>query len=132
MSILESKYKAVQALMRSFVANLSAEDQMMQPCPESSSTKWHPAHTTWFLGPLALQSFVVDYQTFQEKLDRLFNSYYISLGRESADRNRPRHFPDLRLVRSSRSASTLTTRWRDHSRVPQLPSVVSRQAGPQL
>lgn len=99
MSILESKYKAVQALTRSFVANLSAEDQMMQPCREARLTTRHPAYTT-----CVVQSLVVDYRTFQEKSDRLFNNYYISLGGESPDKKPSASFshPSLDEVLSFR------------------------------
>ena len=82
MSILESKYKAVRSMTRSLVASLSAEDQMVQSCPEASPVKWHQAHTTWFFETFVLRPFLVDYKPFREEFHRLFNSYYISLGEE--------------------------------------------------
>lgn len=87
MSILEAKYKAVRSLTRSLVANLSAEDQMVQSCPEANSIKWHQAHTTWFFETFVLRPYLIDYKIFREELHRLFNSYYISLGREMPDKN---------------------------------------------
>jgi hypothetical protein len=48
MSTLASKYKSVRSMTRSIAAGLSAEDQMVQSCPEAIPIKCHQAHTTWF------------------------------------------------------------------------------------
>ncbi len=66
----------------SLAANLSAEDQMVQSCPEASPVKWHQAHTTWFFETFVLRPFLPDYKPFHEEFHWLFNSYYISLGEE--------------------------------------------------
>jgi ergothioneine biosynthesis protein EgtB len=81
-SILDSKYKAVRSITRSLVAGLSAEDQMVQSCPEGSSVKWHQAHTTWFFETFILRPFLPNYRAFREEFHSLFDSYYISLGEE--------------------------------------------------
>jgi ergothioneine biosynthesis protein EgtB len=86
MSTLASKYKAVRSMTRSLTANLSAEDQMLQSCPEASPVKWHQAHTTWFFETFVLRPFVADYRPFHEEFHRLFNSYYISLGEEITEK----------------------------------------------
>jgi ergothioneine biosynthesis protein EgtB len=82
MRSLHSKYKAVRSMTQSLAASLSAEDQMVQSCPEASPVKWHQAHTTWFFETFVLRPFLVDYKPFREEFHRLFNSYYISLGEE--------------------------------------------------
>jgi ergothioneine biosynthesis protein EgtB len=82
MPSLHSKYKAVRSMTQSLAARLSAEDQMVQSCPEASPVKWHQAHTTWFFETFVLRPFLVDYKPFREEFHRLFNSYYISLGEE--------------------------------------------------
>jgi ergothioneine biosynthesis protein EgtB len=82
MSILGSKYKTVRSMTRSLAANLSAEDQMVQSCPEASPVKWHQAHTTWFFEMFVLRPFLADYKPFREDFYRLFNSYYLSLDGE--------------------------------------------------
>jgi ergothioneine biosynthesis protein EgtB len=82
MSILLSKYKAVRSKTRHLVANLSAEDQMVQSCPEASPVKWHQAHTTWFFETFVLGPFLADYKPFRGEFHRLFNSYYISAGED--------------------------------------------------
>jgi ergothioneine biosynthesis protein EgtB len=86
MSTLESKYKAVRSMTRSLTASLSAEDQMVQTCPEASPMKWHQAHTTWFFETFVLRPFLPDYKPFHEEFHWLFNSYYISLGEEIPDK----------------------------------------------
>ena len=82
MSTLNSKYIAVRTLTRSLAASLSAEDQMVQSCPDASPVKWHQAHTTWFFETFVLRPYLGDYKTFREEFHCLFNSYYISLGEE--------------------------------------------------
>ena len=82
MSTLQAKYKAVRSVTRSLVAGLSAEDQMVQSCPEASPVKWHQAHTTWFFETFVLRPFLVDYKPYREEFRRLFNSYYLSLDEE--------------------------------------------------
>jgi len=80
MPILDSKYKAVRSMTRSLAASLSAEDQMVQSCPEACPVKWHQAHTTWFFETFVLRPYLPNYSPFREEFHRLFNSYYISLG----------------------------------------------------
>src|SRR6185437_293503 len=87
MSILDSKYKAVRSMTCSLAANLSAEDQMIQSSPEASPVKWHQAHTTWFFETFVLRPFLADYKPFREDFNRLFNSYYLSLGDEAPKKN---------------------------------------------
>src|SRR5215470_7108038 len=82
MSTLDSKYKAVRAVTRSLVKNLTAEDQMVQSCPEASPVKWHQAHTTWFFETFVLRPFLSAYKPFNEEFHWLFNSYYNALGHE--------------------------------------------------
>ena len=79
-STLLSKYQAIRSVTRSLAAPMSAEDQMIQSCPEASPMKWHQAHTTWFFETFVLRPFLPDYKPFCEDFRRIFNSYYNSLG----------------------------------------------------
>ena len=79
---IRSKYKAVRSATSSLAANISAEDQMVQSCPDASPMKWHQAHTTWFFETFVLRPFLKDYKPFREEFRWLFNSYYNSLGEE--------------------------------------------------
>ena len=82
MSGLNATFQAVRSLTCSLAAGLSAEDQMIQSCPEASPIKWHQAHTTWFFETFVLRPFLTDYKPLHEDFRWLFNSYYNSLGEE--------------------------------------------------
>jgi len=55
---------------------LSAEDMMVQSCPEASPVKWHLAHTAWFFEAFVLREFLPGYKLFNPDFPWLFNSYY--------------------------------------------------------
>jgi ergothioneine biosynthesis protein EgtB len=79
---LHSKFHNVRSITRALAASLSAEDQMVQSCPDASPVKWHQAHTTWFFETFVLRPYLKDYKPFCEDFRWLFNSYYNSLGEE--------------------------------------------------
>ena len=81
-SDIRSQYTTVRSATSALAANISAEDQMVQSCPESSPMKWHQAHTTWFFETFVLRPSLTDYKPFREEFRWLFNSYYNSLGEE--------------------------------------------------
>jgi ergothioneine biosynthesis protein EgtB len=77
---LGGRYQAVRSVTRALAAGFSAEDQMVQSCPEASPMKWHQAHTTWFFETFVLRPILPDYEAFREDFRWLFNSYYNSIG----------------------------------------------------
>ncbi|MGA3065383.1 MAG: ergothioneine biosynthesis protein EgtB [Tepidisphaeraceae bacterium] len=79
-SSLGAKFQTVRSETRSIADELSAEDQMVQSCPEASPVKWHQAHTTWFFETFLLRPFLPHYEPLCEDFRWLFNSYYNSLG----------------------------------------------------
>src|ERR1700678_2831460 len=83
---IRSRYRAVRSATRALTASFSAEDQMVQSCPEASPMKWHQAHTTWFFGTFVLRPFLENYKPFQEEFHWLFNSYYNSLRQDIPDK----------------------------------------------
>jgi len=121
---LVSRFHAVRGTTAALAAPLSAEDQMVQSCPEASPVKWHLAHTTWFFETFVLREFVPGYRAFDPDYFWLFNSYYKSLGghpekRLRASFSRPslnqvlayrRHVEDgvLRLLEDGTSAEALS------------------------
>ena len=69
---IRSKYKAVRSATSALAASMSAEDQMVQSCPEASPTKWHQAHTTWFFETFVLRPFLKELQTFSRRVSLAF------------------------------------------------------------
>ena len=84
---IRSRYKVVRSVTAGLAEQMSAEDQLVQSCPEASPMKWHQAHTTWFFETFVLRPFLRTYKPFQEDFQWLFNSYYNSLGREIPDKS---------------------------------------------
>jgi len=84
---IRSRYKAVRSATSALAANILAEDQMVQSCPEASPMKWHQAHTTWFFETFVLRPFLMDYKPLREEFRWLFNSYYNSLGEEIPEKS---------------------------------------------
>jgi ergothioneine biosynthesis protein EgtB len=84
---------------------LSAEDMMVQSCPEASPVKWHLAHTAWFFESFVLREFLPGYRLFNEDFPWLFNSYYEGFSA----------FPEKRLRSSfSRPGLEEILRYREH------------------
>lgn len=94
---LSARYTSLRQYSLNLAAPLSAEDQCVQSMPDTSPTKWHLAHTSWFFENLVLLPFLPSYQVFDNSFAYLFNSYYQALG--------PRHPRPLRglLTRPSLS-----------------------------
>jgi ergothioneine biosynthesis protein EgtB len=90
-------YCAVRQHTMQLASPLSAEDQCVQAMPDTSPTKWHLAHTTWFFETVVLLGHSTGYQAFNPHFARLFNSYYESLG--------PRHPRPMRGVLTRPSLS---------------------------
>ena len=78
-SLLE-RYARVRTDSLSLTAPLSAEDQIIQSMPDTSPSKWHLAHTTWFFEEFVLAQNLPAYERFHADFSYLFNSYYNSVG----------------------------------------------------
>ncbi len=77
---MREHYRVVRAETMARVAPLGAEDQCVQSMPETSPTKWHLAHTSWFFETVLLAPHASGYQPFDPRFQYLFNSYYEALG----------------------------------------------------
>ena len=73
-------FHAVRAETERRAAPLRPEDQVVQSMPDASPTKWHRAHTTWFLEQFLLAPHLPGYRVFDEQFAYLFNSYYVAAG----------------------------------------------------
>src|SRR5580700_8571042 len=95
--------QAVRGETERRAALLSPEDQVIQSMPDTSPTKWHRAHTTWFFEQFLLKPNVSDYRAFDERFAFLFNSYYVAAG--------PRHArPERGLVTRPNTAEVAAYR----------------------
>ncbi|WP_296172231.1 ergothioneine biosynthesis protein EgtB [uncultured Brevundimonas sp.] len=77
-------YRRVRSRLRRLAEGLTAEDLAAQSMPEASPGKWHLGHVSWFFEAMILAR-RSDYVPVDERLNRLFNSYYEALG-ERVDR----------------------------------------------
>ena len=75
-----SAFRTVRHETERRAAKLSPEDQIVQSMADASPTKWHRAHTTWFLEQFVLEPYVSRYRVFDDRFAFLFNSYYVAAG----------------------------------------------------
>src|SRR5271163_4935787 len=77
-------FRTVREETEARAALLSAEDQVVQSMPDTSPTKWHRAHVTWFFEQFLLRPHAKNYRPFDERFAYLYNSYYVSAGPRQA------------------------------------------------
>ena len=77
---LADRYRAVREQTLALIADLRAEDTVIQTMPDVSPTKWHLAHVTWFFEHFVLRPNVRNYAVFDDQFHYLFNSYYYTAG----------------------------------------------------
>ena len=77
---LADRYRAVREQTLALIADLRAEDTVIQTMPDVSPTKWHLAHVTWFFEHFVLRPNVRNYSVFDDQFHYLFNSYYYTAG----------------------------------------------------
>lgn len=80
LDVLLERLVQCRALTEELAASLSAEDQTVQSMPDTSPTKWHRAHTTWFFETFLLIPYLDGYDVFDDRYNYLFNSYYEAVG----------------------------------------------------
>ena len=79
-AFLAERYREVRDATVSLAKPLAVEDQVVQPCEEASPTKWHLGHTTWFFERFVLATQHQGYHALDDRYDRIFNSYYYTVG----------------------------------------------------
>jgi ergothioneine biosynthesis protein EgtB len=73
---LHDRWRRTRALTLSLSEPLSDADATVQPHDDASPSKWHLAHTTWFLETFVLRDHLPGYRAFDDRFAFLFNSYY--------------------------------------------------------
>ncbi len=77
------RFHQVRAWTETLCEPLNTEDYVVQSMPDTSPTKWHLAHTSWFFETFLLAANVSGYHA-DPTYAFLFNSYYNSLGKQHA------------------------------------------------
>jgi len=78
---LFARFDEVRSRTDRLSAPLSAEDQVVQSMPDTSPTKWHRAHTTWFFAEFVLGADGTSGRVWDRPEYRfLYNSYYEAVG----------------------------------------------------
>ncbi len=77
---LSALYLRVRNYTEELSEPLSPEDQTVQSMPDTSPTKWHRAHTTWFFETFILEPYESNFARYDEIYNFLFNSYYVQVG----------------------------------------------------
>ena len=79
-SPLAARFVEVRAQTERLAEPLSAEDCQLQSMPDTSPTKWHLAHLTWFFETFVLEKYEKAFKPFDVSFRILFNSYYHGIG----------------------------------------------------
>ena len=82
------RYSEIRQLTEKLCEPLCPEDCVIQSMPDTSPTRWHLAHVTWFFETFVLSKGLEDYTPFRADFSYLFNSYYNSIGEPFARPNR--------------------------------------------
>ncbi len=77
---LLQRFDEVRSHTETLAAPLSPEDQTVQSMPDTSPTKWHRAHVTWFFETFLLADHEAGFAPYQDQYWFLFNSYYEAVG----------------------------------------------------
>ncbi len=104
-SNLIERYRQIRNFSTRLSGGLQPEDCVVQSIPDVSPTKWHLAHTSWFVETFILKVWAPDYQPAVPEYAYLFNSYYNAAGNM--------HRRDLRGL-ISRPTLAETRRYREH------------------
>lgn len=79
-SALAWRFAQVRAQTLALADPLSEADCQVQSMPDTSPTKWHLAHVTWFFETFVLERCEPGCQPFNPAFRVLFNSYYQGVG----------------------------------------------------
>lgn len=81
---LLKQVRATRSRTTELALPLTPEDQVVQPMPDASPTKWHLGHTTWFFETFVLGQHLPGYRVYDDRFSYCFNSYYEHVGARQA------------------------------------------------
>src|SRR5690349_6142494 len=76
----DARYTQVRKQSEALCAPLETDDYQVQSVIDASPPKWHLAHITWFFETFLLKPFFPGYEPLDARYERLFNSYYNTVG----------------------------------------------------
>ncbi len=79
-SALNKRFLQTREISERICEPLQTEDYVIQSMDDISPPKWHLGHTSWFFETFLLNKFQKNYQSYHEKYNFIFNSYYESIG----------------------------------------------------
>ncbi|MDX1585480.1 MAG: ergothioneine biosynthesis protein EgtB [Balneolaceae bacterium] len=77
---LIKRFKAIRKFSRQLTEPLEIEDYVVQAMENTSPTKWHLAHVSWFYETFLLDKVYDDYESLHPQYAYIFNSYYLQTG----------------------------------------------------
>ncbi|MDZ7716187.1 MAG: ergothioneine biosynthesis protein EgtB [Balneolaceae bacterium] len=77
---LISRFTSVRDFSMELVEPLETEDFVVQAMTNTSPTKWHLAHVSWFFETFLLEKVYDDYESLHPQYSYIFNSYYLQTG----------------------------------------------------
>lgn len=77
---LIDKFTSVRSFSMELVKPLKTEDFVVQAMTNTSPTKWHLAHVSWFFETFLLEKVYDDYESLHPQYSYIFNSYYLQTG----------------------------------------------------
>jgi ergothioneine biosynthesis protein EgtB len=76
----DAEYLATRRRSEVLCAPLAIDDYQVQSVIDASPPKWHLAHVTWFFETFLLKPFLPGYEPLDARYERIFNSYYNTIG----------------------------------------------------
>jgi len=77
---LIDRYQSIRTFSEELVEPLETEDFVIQAIENTSPTKWHLAHVSWFFETFVLEKAIPDYESMHPQYSYIFNSYYLQTG----------------------------------------------------
>lgn len=81
---LIKRFREIRQASLNIVAPLQPEDFVIQVMTNTSPTKWHLAHVSWFYETFVLDKAYDDYESMHPQYAYIFNSYYLQTGEPHA------------------------------------------------
>ncbi|MEX1063145.1 MAG: ergothioneine biosynthesis protein EgtB [Balneolaceae bacterium] len=77
---LIERFNAIRSFSNKLTEPLEIEDFVIQAMENTSPTKWHLAHVSWFYETFVLKKAIDNYESMHPQYSYLFNSYYLQTG----------------------------------------------------